>query len=240
MSNLRRFFTTQTNLQQEIVIDGEEFYHAVKILRLAVGEEIIVCNGNGIDYRAVINKISKDNMLCTIVGHSLSETEPKTKVVLCCGYLKGDKTELVCKQAVELGVTEIAVFNSQFSSAYMSENKLSRLNKVTVEACKQCGRNAIVKVKYFDKLQNALQEYSNYQNKLFACEFENGQREKLSLSKGEVVVVVGSEGGFSQVESQTAIDLNYKSISLGKRILRAETACTTSLSLVMFLSGELQ
>lgn len=240
MGNLRRFFTAQTNLQTEVLIDGEEFYHAVKILRLGVGDEIIVCNGNGTDYRAVINKISKENMLCTIVGQNLSETEPKTRVVLCCGYLKGDKTELVCKQAVELGVTEIAVFNSQFSSAYMSENKLARLNKVTVEACKQCGRNAIVKVKYYDSLQNALQDYSTCQNKLFACEFDNGKREKLNLIQGDVVVVVGSEGGFSDKESQIAIDLGYKSISLGKRILRAETACTTSISLVMFLAGELQ
>lgn len=240
MSNLRRFFTPQTNLQTEVIIDGEEFYHAIKILRLGVGDEIIVCNGNGTDYRAVINKISKENMLCTIVGQSLSETEPKTKVILCCGYLKGDKTELVCKQAVELGVTEIAVFNSQFSSAYMSDNKLARLNKVTIEACKQCGRNAIVNVKYYDSLQKALQDYSTCQNKLFACEFDNGQREKLSLLQGDAVVVVGSEGGFSEKESQTAIDLGYKSISLGKRILRAETACTTSLSLVMFLAGELQ
>ncbi|MBO4963288.1 MAG: 16S rRNA (uracil(1498)-N(3))-methyltransferase, partial [Clostridia bacterium] len=183
MSSLRRFFIAEQKIENQIVLGGDEFYHAVKILRLAVGDEIIVCNGNGLDYRAVINKINKDNMLCTIVGQSLSETEPKTKVTLCCGYLKGDKTELVCKQAVELGVTEIAVFSSQFSSAYMSDNKLARLNKVTVEACKQCGRNAIVPVKYYDKLEDLLKEYSSFDNKLFACEFENGQRQELALEK---------------------------------------------------------
>ncbi len=240
MSNARRFFITEQDVKEEVIISGEEFYHAVKILRLNVGEEIIICNGNGKDYRAVINKINKNDMLCRIVGESLVETEPNTKVVLCCGYLKGDKTELVCKQAVELGVTEIAVFNSKYSSAYMSENKLARLNKVTIEACKQCGRNAIVEVKYYDKLENALQNYSTYDNKLFACEFENGKRKQMSLEKGNVVVVVGSEGGFSQEESQLAVDLGYNSISLGKRILRAETACTTSVSIIMYLAGELK
>jgi len=240
MSSLRRFFIAEQKIENQIVLGGDEFYHAVKILRLAVGDEIIVCNGNGLDYRAVINKINKDNMLCTIVGQSLSETEPKTKVTLCCGYLKGDKTELVCKQAVELGVTEIAVFSSQFSSAYMSDNKLARLNKVTVEACKQCGRNAIVPVKYYDKLEDLLKDYSSFDNKLFACEFENGQRQELALEKGTVALVVGSEGGFSEQESQLALDLGYKSISLGKRILRAETASTASLSVVMFLAGELK
>jgi len=239
MSDIRRFFVNGEILS-EVVVEGEEFYHATKILRFSVGDEIILCNGNGTDYRAIINKINKDNMLCKIVGESLAETEPKTEVTLCCGYLKGDKTELVCKQAVELGVKEIIVFNSQFSSAYMSENKLARLNKVTVEACKQCGRNAVVPVKYYDKLQDVLQDYSAWDNKLFACEFENGKREAINLGKGKVVAVVGSEGGFSEKESELALSLGYKSISLGKRILRAETASTAVTSVIMFLAGELQ
>ena len=239
MSDARRFFVSG-EIESQVEVSKEEFFHAVNVLRLSVGEEVIICNGNGIDYRAIISKINKDNMLCRVVGEGVSQTEPKVKVVLCCGYLKGDKTELVCKQAVELGVTEIAVFNSQYCSAYMSENKLARLNKVTVEACKQCGRNALVKVKYFDNYQDMLKEYSSYDNKLFACEFENGKREAISLTSGNVALVVGSEGGFSDKESQMAMDLNYKSVSLGKRILRAETACTAVTSVVMFLAGELK
>ena len=89
-------------------------------------------------------------------------------------------------------------------------------------------------------MEDMLKEYSSYDNKLFACEFENGKREAISLTDGNVALVVGSEGGFSDKESQMAMDLNYKSISLGKRILRAETACTAVTSVVMFLAGELK
>ncbi len=239
MSGLRRFFVNGEILG-EMEIRGEEFNHAIKILRKNVGDEIILCNGNGLEYRAIINKILKDCFICRVVSEDVNEAEPKTRVALVCGFLKGDKTELVCREAVELGVSEIAVFSSDFSSAYMNENKLARLNKVCVEAAKQCGRSKAVQVKYFESLDKALDEYSGYDNKLFACEFENGQRQKLTVFSGSVAIVVGSEGGFSDKESALAIQKGYNSINLGKRILRADTACTTALSIIMYLVGELQ
>ncbi len=239
MSGPRRFFVSG-EIFGEMEIRGEEFTHAIKILRKSVGEEIILCNGTGNEYRAIISKVEKDRFLCRVVSESVSDTEPSVKVVLICGFLKGDKTELVCREAVELGVSEIAVFSSDYSSAYMNDNKLGRLNKVCVEAAKQCGRSKAVEVKYYDTLERAIEAYSDFDNKLFACEFENGKREKLTLNEGSVAVVVGSEGGFSDKESAYAIDNGYKSISLGKRILRADTACTTALSVIMYLAGELQ
>jgi len=239
MSGPRRFFVSGEILD-EMEIRGEEYNHAIKILRKTVGDEIILCNGNGLEYRAVINKILKDSFICRIVSKDINDAEPKTKVSLVCGFLKGDKTELVCREAVELGVSEIAVCSSDYSSAYMNDNKLARLNKVCVEAAKQCGRSSVVKVKYFDNFSDAINEYSDYDNKLFACEFENGQRQKLSVEDGSVAIVIGSEGGFSDKESALAIEKGYKSINLGKRILRADTACTTALSVVMYLVGELQ
>lgn len=239
MSGPRRFFYNG-EIFGEMEISGEEFTHAIKILRKAVGEEIILCNGTGNEYRAIISKVEKDRFLCRVVSESASDTEPQAKVALICGYLKGDKTELVCRQAVELGVSEIAVFSSDFSSAYMNDNKLARLNKVCIEAAKQCGRSKAVEVKYYDNFESVINQYSHYDNKLFACEFENGCREKLALNNGSVAVVVGSEGGFSDKESSYAISSGYKSIGLGKRILRADTACTTVLSVIMYLAGELQ
>lgn len=239
MSGPRRFFVSG-EICGEMEISGEEFVHAVKILRKAVGEEIVLCNGTGKEYRAIISKVEKDRFFCRVISESVSDTEPQVKVCLICGFLKGDKTELVCREAVELGVSEIAVFSSDYSSAYMNDNKLSRLNKVCIEAAKQCGRSKAVEVKYFDNFESVIKEYSDYGNKLFACEFENGKREKLSLSEGSVAIVIGSEGGFSDKESALAQNYGYKSISLGKRILRADTACTTALSVVMFLAGELQ
>ncbi len=239
MSGPRRFFVSG-EISGEMEIRGEEYTHAIKILRKTVGDEIILCNGNGLEYRAVINKVLKDSFICRVVSESVNDAEPKTKVALVCGFLKGDKTELVCREAVELGVSEIAVFSSDFSSAYMNENKLARLNKVCVEAAKQCGRSMAVKVKYFNDFSSAIQEYGSYDNKLFACEFENGQRQKLTVENGSVAIVIGSEGGFSDKESALAIEKGFKSVNLGKRILRADTACTTALSIIMYLVGELQ
>ena len=239
MSGLRRFFT-DGDISDRVIFSKDEYLHAVKVLRIKVGDEIIVCNGSDKEYVAIVDKIGKEDFSCHVVSETVCEKEPSCHVALCCGFLKGDKTELVVREAVELGVNEIAVFDSEFSSAYISDNKLARLNKVCVEAAKQCGRSRVVKVDYYPCLEEVLAKYREYENKLFACEFDNGQRQKAEVKDGRVAVVVGSEGGFSKKESELALSYGFNCVSLGNRILRADTASTVLLSLVFFQKGELQ
>ena len=242
MSTPKRFFVENINYPDDakIVIEGEEFVHAKTVLRIEKGAEIVLLDNSGKEYYAIVDGIEKRSLSAHIIGVMDGDKEPNEKICLLCGALKGDKTELVVQKATELGVSEIFVFNSKFCSAYMNENKIERLNKVAKEASKQCLRSKAPTVSYFDKFEDALNCAKDRENKIFACEFAEKSDIDLKTLCGSCALVVGSEGGFSQEEFELAQNLGYNGVTLGKRILRAETAAITLTSIVMFSLGEMQ
>ncbi len=239
MSALKRFFVDK--IEDTVELCGEEFEHAKNVLRLGAGDEVILLDNSGSEYTAVIASVEKKRMLLNVVRAEVGTREALTDVCLLFGYLKNaDKNEFIVQKAVELGVKEIGVFSSEYSSAYMNANKLERLNKVAKEAAKQCLRATAPTVVYYDKFASALQAASHYQNKIFACEFATESKCDLEKLRGSTAVVIGSEGGFSREEEALANDVGYASVTLGKRILRAETAAVALTSVVMFALGELR
>ncbi|MBQ7339886.1 MAG: 16S rRNA (uracil(1498)-N(3))-methyltransferase [Clostridia bacterium] len=237
MSDFRRFFVQE--IYPQTIVEGEEFFHAVNVLRIKVGEKVLLCDGTGKEYLAEISSIEKRSFTANIIEERLNECEPKEKVTLIAGYLKGDKTELVVQKAVELGVSKIVVFSSKFSSSFINENKLNRLNRVSMEAVKQCGRAIVPKVEYAETLEKALSFGDSCKNKLFACEFAKANEVDFSNLNGSTAIVVGSEGGFSNEEYQLALEKGYKTVYLGRRILRAETAGIALTSIIMHSLGEM-
>ena len=137
-------------------------------------------------------------------------------------------------------MSEIGIFSSRYCSAYMNENKLERLKKVAREAAKQCLRARAPEIVYYDNLNAALASCEGFENKLFACEFAKESEADMTALKGSCALVVGSEGGFSEEESSAAKAAGFAGITLGKRILRAETAAIAFTSVVMFAVGELR
>ena len=238
MSGLRRFFIQKVGKINEI--SGEEYSHAINTLRLGVGDEIILCDNSGNDYVSTITGVGKKTFSAEVKEIIENDEETKIFSLLICGYLKGDKTEYVVQKAVELGVKEIVVFSSEYSSAYMNDNKLSRLNKVSVEAAKQCGRSIAPNVIYRDDFSSALEYGKKCKNRLFFYENKTNYVTHISDFKGDTAAVIGSEGGFSEAEVELALSAGYSIISLGKRILRADTAAVSALSLIMYENGELQ
>lgn len=242
MSAPKRFFTRNLNFpeESEIVLDGEEFVHAKTVLRITEGTEITLLGGDGNEYSAIVTKVNKHSLSAHITGVSRGEREPLTKIYLLIGALKGDKTELVVQKATELGVSGIGVFRSRYCSAYVNENKLERLNKVAKEAAKQCLRSTAPDVVYFDDFAAALQSAEGFENKLFFCEFANESQADLSALSGSTALVVGSEGGFCEDEFAAAKNCDFAGMSLGKRILRAETAAISVCALAAYALGELK
>lgn len=238
MSALKRFFVEK--IEEQTVLCGEEFEHAKNVLRLGVGDEVILLDNSGVEYTAVIAETSKKQMLLNVIGKAVGDKEAAVDVALLFGYLKNaDKNEFIVQKAVELGVKKIVAFSSEFSSAYMNANKLERLNKVSKEAAKQCMRSVAPVVEYADTLDAALRSVDGYTNKLFACEFATESKANLACLEGSTAMVIGSEGGFSRAEEELAAAMGFASITLGKRILRAETAAVALTSVVMFSLGEL-
>ncbi len=238
MSALKRFFVEK--IEENIQLLGEEFEHAKNVLRLGVGDEVILLDNSGKEYTAVITLVEKKQMSLQVVREELGTREAGTEIRLLFGYLKNaDKNEFIVQKAVELGVKKIGVFSSEYSSAYMNANKLERLNKVSKEAAKQCLRAIAPTVEYYDTLEKALVSGAELANKIFACEFAQKSEQDLRSLKGNTTLVVGSEGGFSREEEALAQSLGYKSVTLGKRILRAETAAVALTAVAAFSLGEL-
>ncbi len=236
---MKRFFVDK--IEEITCLSGEEFEHAKNVLRIGVGAEVILLDNSGKEYTAVVSAVEKKQMLLNVVREELGTREASAEVCLLFGYLKNaDKNEFIVQKAVELGVKKIGVFSSQFSSAYMNANKLERLNKVAKEAAKQCLRSVAPTVEYFQTLDGALDFGADFEHKLFACEFAEKSEISLSSLKNSVAIVIGSEGGFSREEAALAKEKGYALISLGKRILRAETAAVSLASIVMYELGELE
>lgn len=235
---MKRFFIDKA--EEKVELGGEEFKHAVSVLRIKKGDEVVLCDHTEYEYPAVVEEVGKNALTLRVTGKNLCDKEPKQDVILVCGYLKGDKTEYSVQKAVELGVKKIVVFRSDFSSAYMNENKLARLNKVSAEAAKQCGRSVAPRVEYVDDFSSALDCVAEVNNKLFACEFAENTTADLSLLQGSVAVVIGSEGGFSEKEASLAAQKGFESLYFGKRILRADTAAVAALAVIMWNLGELK
>ena len=237
MAAPKRFFAQ--NISEEMTLSEEEGRHAKNVLRLAEGDEVTLFDGSGKEYSAVVTRADRQGITVHVVRENVSDREPKTWVFLLIGALKGDKTELVVQKATELGVSRIGVFSSRYCSAYMNENKLERLNRVAREAAKQCLRASVPRVEYYETLEEALRAGSECVTRLFACEFLDETEKYLIDTGATVCAVVGSEGGFAEEEYALAQRLGYCGVSLGKRILRAETAAIALLSVVMHEAGEL-
>lgn len=233
-----RFFIE--HIAEEVALTGGEFRHAKNVLRLREGSEATLLDGSGAEFSAIVTKVERDRILLHVVKKQAADREPKTEVYLLVGAIKGDKTELVVQKAVELGASKIGVFSSRYCSAYMNENKLERLNRVSREAAKQCMRAVAPEVVWFEKYGEALESAHGYQNKFFACEFLQESEGSFAGLSGSCALVVGSEGGFSEEEFERAKSLGFAGVSLGKRILRAETAAVALLSVVMYELGELK
>ena len=236
MSAPKRFFAE--HISDEMTLSEEESRHARNVLRLAEGDEVTLFDGSGKEYSAIVTAVAKGGISVHVVRESASGREPKTWVFLLVGALRGDNTELVVQKATELGVSRIGVFSSRYCSAYMNGNKLERLNRVAREAAKQCLRASVPRVEYYETLEEALRAGAECVTRLFACEFIS-ETEKAIDTGATVCAVVGSEGGFAEEEYALAQRLGYCGVSLGKRILRAETAAIALVSVIMHEAGEL-
>ena len=234
---VKRFFVDAVGETTGLV--GEEFEHAKNVLRTTVGEEVVLLDNSGNEYTAVVASVEKKRMLLHTVRKEVGQREAQSDVCLLFGYLKNaDKNEFIVQKAVELGVRKIGVFSSEYSSAYMNANKLERLNKVAREATKQCLRSVAPEIVYCETLEKALAMAEGYQNKLFACEFAEKSEVSLATLNGSTAIVIGSEGGFSEAEANNAKNNGFSHVTLGKRILRAETAAVALTSVVMYALGE--
>lgn len=238
MAAPKRFFVDSVG-GEEIVLTGDTYSHVRNVLRLREGDEIVLLDNSGKEYDAVIRACGKGFVTCSVLSERVSDKECRTDIALFAGFLKGDRTEFVVQKATELGVREIGLFTSRYCSAYPSENKLARLRKVAFEAAQQCLRSVAPDVRLYD-FSGAVRAADRYENKIFACEFAEKSETEIRGLRGSCALMVGSEGGFSREEFEEARRCGWAGVSLGKRILRAETAAVALTAITAYCLGEME
>lgn len=239
-----RFFT-QTISREGGSITGDDAKHIAKVLRMKIGEELTVCDTKGYDYHCMIESLSDKEVTLKVLSAEKSQSEPSVKVHLYQAMPKGDKLELIIQKAVELGVDSITpVMTRRCVSkpdAKSMAKKLERYNRIALEAAKQSGRGKIPQVKPLLDLNEALDEMAETSCPILFYENATAPaKEVIDQAGQEIAVLIGSEGGFDESEVVKAKEKGCQVLSLGKRILRCETAPLAALSIIMFETGNMQ
>jgi 16S rRNA (uracil1498-N3)-methyltransferase len=240
-----RFFVSLNHINNEkIWIDGEDALHISRSLRMKIGEEITLCDGKNQDYFCIVESITKDTVVAKINTSAICENEPSIDVTLYQGLTKGDKFDTIIQKAVELGVKRIVPVLTERCISRPNEGdigkKLERWQKIAFEAAKQSGRGIIPFIGNIIPFKQAIAELKDMELALFL--YEMGGQSIKSLINPKINAcgfIIGPEGGFSSTEAELAKQNGITHTSLGKRILRAETASGCVLSCLMYETGNM-
>lgn len=240
-----RFFV-ESLAGDPIVIEGGDARHITLSLRMKQGEELILCDGKGTEAVCAVASLCPESVVLDVKERRASETEPKTRVTLYQALPKADKMEYIVQKAVELGVYRIVpVLTSRCISRpdeKTAAKKRERLCKIAAEAAKQSGRGIIPEVDGVLTFKNAVKEMSTAGLPIFFFEHASLPLRKYmeKYTGGDIAVMVGAEGGFSDEEAAFAEENGLLSASLGPRILRCETAPVAALAAIMYAAGEME
>jgi len=239
-----RFFVRPGQVHKDlIIITGNDVNHIKKVLRLLPGDTLTVSDGTGTDYFCVIEAVKRDEVRLNIENSWESFRELKSRIYLFQGLPKGDKLELIIQKAVELGVYEIIPMNTRRTIVKLDDNKLAKkLNRwqsIAESAAKQSGRGIIPEVKWPMDFAKALELSRNLGCNLIPYERAEdiaAARRLIESAAGKesIGIFIGPEGGFDKVEIELAITAGVEPMTLGRRVLRTETAGMTVLSVLMF------
>ena len=242
---MARFFMAGTNLAGgTAIIRGRDAEH-VKVLRLRPGEDVVISDAQGTDYKCRLVETRKDEAEFEIVEVVPCPAEPSVEVSVICGLPKGDKTEYIIQKCVEAGAHDISFFQANRCVARPDapEKKLERWQRIAEEAAKQSGRGIIPQVSWAGEFAEALNIANQKELKIFL--YETGEREGLDAvleankQAKSVALITGPEGGFAPFEADLARIVGLHICSMGERILRCETAPVVATTAVMYATGNL-
>ena len=242
---MTRFFVSPEELQAErVLLTGENANHA-KVLRLKAGEEVLVCDGCGNECICTVAQIGAKDVELEVLRRMDSQSEAAVQVSVYVAFPKADKLEHVIQKATELGAYEIVAFPSSRCVSRPDEKslskKLERWQKIAASAAEQSGRGRIPQVLTLPSYAAALERAAMADKAILFYENEQSTTLRMALEEGEAKtfsLLTGPEGGLDVREVEQAEKAGLRICTLGKRILRCETAPLCALSAVMYAKGE--
>jgi 16S rRNA (uracil1498-N3)-methyltransferase len=244
---MARFFLPKERIQdQRGTIVGEELAHLRKVLRLGPGDRLTVFDDTGREHEAVIRSFSADRGDIDILRSYRPERESSLQITLALGLTKGEKMDFVIEKATELGVQTLVPFISSYTVPKLNDRKIEtrteRWQRISLSAAKQCGRTLVPKILMLCEFRELVRQPWADTLKLLCWEKEGLTLKQVYETDPDargILLIIGPEGGFSSEEADQAQQVGFRSVHLGRRILRSETAALAALSVVQFLWGDM-
>lgn len=242
-----KFFLTRDQISEtEAVISGRDADH-IKVLRMKPGESLVLCDGDGTDYRCHLSQIGDGFAVAEIEEAFPSPAEASVQITIFCAFSKGERPVFTVQKCTELGASAIVFFPSERCVSRPDgkslAKKLARWQRIAEEAAKQSGRGRIPTVQAVDSYRAALDAAVATDLPMFM--YETGDRVAMrdaitqAGSIASCAIVTGPEGGFEPEEAQLAVELGLHCCCMGPRILRCETAPLCALTAVLYETGNL-
>ncbi|MDY5845632.1 MAG: 16S rRNA (uracil(1498)-N(3))-methyltransferase [Bariatricus sp.] len=241
---MHHFFVTPDQVSEEsIYIEGQDVNHMKNVLRMKIGEQVGISDGNNLKYVCEVASYEEKKAVLRILERMEADTELESKLYLFQGLPKADKMELIVQKAVELGAFEVIPVVTKRSVVKLDDKKavkkVERWNSISESAAKQAGRSRIPEVKMPLSFKEALKKASDLDVLLIPYELADGMEKTRqlirSIENGQSVgIFIGPEGGFEAEEVEEAVKAGANEVTLGRRILRTETAGLAILSVLMF------
>lgn len=236
----------QINIEEhKAIITGSDVNHITNVLRMKIGEQFYVNDGSASGkYLCALQSVSEDAVICEIKEHIAETSELPCEIVLYQGLPKADKMELIIQKAVELGVARIVPVAMKRSIVKLddkkAQSKIQRWQQIAEAAAKQSKRDIIPTIDAPVTLKEALKETESFELSMMPYEQAKGMAFTRELLEGikpgqRIAIFIGPEGGFEETEVQLALEMGTQPVTLGRRILRTETAGLTMLSMLIYV-----
>ncbi|MDD4503353.1 MAG: 16S rRNA (uracil(1498)-N(3))-methyltransferase [Clostridiaceae bacterium] len=240
---MHRFFIKKQNIFGDVItVSGDDVQHISKVLRLQIGDKIVLCDGDGTDYITAIESMDKHFIRTSVIGKEESKGEPDIDVVLYQGIPKSTKMDLIIQKCTEMGIKRIVPVSTartvvRLESEKDERKKVERWTKIAEEAAKQSSRGIIPAIDMPMTLHQALMDAAKLDFVIVPYELEDSFSIKEALGKGggsSIGFFIGPEGGFDDHEIEEAKKTGAVPVTLGSRILRTETAGIAVLTSIMY------
>ena len=244
MRQLRFYVPLELQVGHCYLIPEEKARHMIQVLRLSVGAEFVLFNGDGCEYSSKLTEVKKKLVSVNVLASRVVDRESKLKVHLLQGLSKGERMDATIQKCVELGVSLIHPINTSRSNLRLNEDRQQKKYmhwlKVIQSACEQSGRNMLPQLQHVNDFSSVVCGYSSNSGlKLILHPLADKKWSQFEGVPEEVVLLVGPEGGFGEDELELAMRCGFSSVSLGPRILRTETAAMTVMAGIQSTWGDI-
>lgn len=237
-----RFYVDFALSPDSVVELPDNVVRHLNVLRVKNTEEIVLFNGNGKSYPALPEVLEKRRASVRILREETTDNESPLNITLVQAVSAAERMDFTLQKSVELGVAEIRPIISERCVVRLSgeraEKRVARWQEIVVSACEQSGRNIVPKVLPLTTYAQALQQLPQETTKLLMSLNRAQKLSDVQPQSGKVVFMVGPEGGWTEKEEQQAFDAGFQSVTLGKRVLRTETASLAAIAAMQTLWGD--